>query len=135
MKNNRTLLVVMTVCMLAITVVSVLSGIYALSTHSLPLDMKYVSWANPTEVGVILIILAGLLITADLGLLSYLMGRKYRAVANIASFAAWVCALLVFVWGTTSVGAEWMLFFVLTLPPLITWIITGPSLEKAGDAW
>lgn len=135
MRNSRTLLVTMTVCMLVITVIALFAGVYALSNNELPLGMSYTPNANPIEVGVILTVLTGLLVLADIGLITFLWKGRLRAVANIASFAAWVCALLVFVWGTAFVGAEWLYVVLLALPPLITWIITGPSIEVAGDTW
>lgn len=135
MKKNRTLLVVMTVCMLVLTVIAAMSGIYALSRNELPLGMSYSENANPTEIGVILIILTGLLVLADIGLVVYLTRGKLRALANISSFAGWVCSLLVFIWGTAFGGAEWLIAIAISLPPLITWIISGPSIEVAGDTW
>lgn len=135
MRNSRTLLIVMMVCMLVITIIALFAGIYALSNNMLPLGMSYTPNANPIEIGVILIVLAGLLVLADIGLLTFLAKRRLRALANISSFAAWVCALLVFTWGTAFVGAEWLYVVLLSAPPLITWIATGPSLEVAGDTW
>lgn len=124
----------MTVVMIGITILAYASGISSLINKDLPLSMHDMPTARPAEVGTILVILGALLTAADIGLIAYLTRGRLQGLANIGSLAAWVCSLLVFFWGAAT-GLAWMLFLLLTLPPLITWILSGPSIRIAGHSW
>lgn len=128
-----------------ITIIMVLCTIYVLSasaqtfsTDRMPFDMSIESkYTYPLEIAVMLLILTGIMAVADFYCFRFLFAytERNRSVCNNWCFAAWIMGLLIFVYGFTSFGGTWAYFLAVTLPPLITWFITSPKIQIAGDSW
>ena len=135
MKNNRRLLIVMTYIMILITIIAWAGGVYALNTDLLPIGMVESVVSNPIQAGVTLLLLGGLLTTTDVGLILYITRNRCRMVANVGSLMSWICGMASFALGTVDGRSEWMVYLLMTIPSLITWLFTGPSLKKSGESW
>lgn len=136
MRQNRKLLTIMVYIMVVITVIAWWGGCSALIDGTLPLGMSDSHNASYVETGVILIILGCVLTVTDVGLIAYVRNGKLRNLTNIGALISWFCGMASFAWGTVNGRSEWLVYLLMTLPSLIVWIASGPSLKKKdGESW
>lgn len=139
-KQHHPGMLIVTVLMVLCTAFIMASAYATFVTNHLPFALGHVPnglKTYPAETGVLLVILAALMTTADFYCLRVLYAHTEndRAMCNGFCFAAWLVGLAVFMYGLSTQALTWAYFFALTLPPFICWLATSPKISVAGDAW